>query len=42
VDVVDPWRLMPDRIRRVLGRPLPPRDDLYEIPESLWADDARG
>jgi hypothetical protein len=36
IDVVDPWRWAPDLIRRLRGRALPPRDDVYAIPEALF------
>ncbi|HEX2161977.1 MAG TPA: hypothetical protein VHF88_09180 [Thermoleophilaceae bacterium] len=35
IDVVDPWRVIPDLIKRLLGRPIPPREDLYELPTTM-------
>jgi len=40
IAVVDPWRVLPDAVRRLRGRPLPPKDDLYAIPSGLL--DGRG
>lgn len=35
IDTVDPWRWLPDLARRMLGQPLPPREDVYAIPEQF-------
>jgi hypothetical protein len=40
--MVDPWRAIPDVVRRALGRPLPPREDLYALPERLFPADKVG
>lgn len=39
LEVIDPWRVVPDLIRRLRAQPVPPRDDVYEVPESLFAED---
>ena len=36
VDLVDPWRWIPDVVRRLRRQALPLRDDLYAIPERLF------
>ena len=34
--VVDPWRWLPDLVRRARGQLLPLREDLYAIPEDFF------
>jgi hypothetical protein len=36
LETVDPWRWIPDLLRRLRGAPLPPRDDVYAIPEEFF------
>jgi len=38
LDSVDPWRVIPDLIKRLRGEPLPPRADLYALPDDLFDD----
>ena len=33
--MVDPWRFITDLVRRVRRLPLPPNEDIYEIPEEI-------
>jgi hypothetical protein len=32
IAMVDPWRWLPDVLRRLRGSPLPPREDIYAVP----------
>ena len=34
--MIDPWRAIPDLVRRAVGRPRPPREDMYALPERLF------
>lgn len=34
--MLDPWRVIPDLVRRFRGQLSPPKEDLYEIPESFF------
>lgn len=36
VSVVDPWRVLPDLIRKLRGRPPVPKEDLYFIPSDFF------
>ncbi len=36
VSLVDPWRVLPDLIRKLRGRPSPPKGDLYIIPGDFF------
>jgi hypothetical protein len=35
VSLVDPWRVLPDLVRKLRSRPLPPKGDLYAIPDDF-------
>jgi hypothetical protein len=37
LNVLDPWRWLPDLARRMGGKLLPPRDDVYAIPEGFYS-----
>ena len=44
ISVVDPWRVLPDLLRKVRGRPSLPSSDLYAIPGDFFRaarDDVR-
>lgn len=36
LEVIDPWRVLPDILRRLRRQALPPRDDVFEIPEAFF------
>jgi len=35
LNAVDPWRVVPDLVRKLKDAPSPPREDIYELPSSF-------
>jgi hypothetical protein len=36
IEMIDPWRWVPNLLRRLARRPLPPDEDLYVLPAHLF------